>query len=1243
MNLPAKLPLPPPPDRPGDLKRWSNLAGCAHGLAIAELIRRQGLCVVITTDALASQRLGEELAFFLGVDSGFGIAHLPDWETLPYDQFSPYQDIISERLSTLVALAEGRLRGALIVPVATALHRLTPETHVLGSSFMLEVGQRMDIAAFRRRLEKAGYSCVNQVLEHGDFAVRGALLDLYPMGSNEPVRIDLFDDEIDSLRLFDPETQRSGKSIERLHLLPARECPLDEDAITRFRHNWRQRFEGRAIDCPVYKDVSEGLAPAGIEYYLPLFFDGTATLFDYLPQDCTIVLDAGVQAAGEAFLAAVVARWEQYRHDAGRPILRPDELFLRVDELMGASRRWPSVRISDRTTTDADPSDSDIDTDTATERPPGATPTPIREHNDHRTLVQQGSDSQGLAQPGAHAARIELGGEVLTSTTATGDRALAAGIPAAAPPEPVATDGRVDQRSGGLPSLVLEPRAPDPLWRLRAFLASRPGRVLLLAESAGRREVLVDLLRAQGLTPRLLSDWASFIGGTDDLALAVAPLEAGLWLPAAGIAVVAEPLLYGERVSQRKARKRSARDAEGIVRDLAELSIGAPVVHEEHGVGRYLGLVVLEAGGVRGEFLHLEYADGDKLYVPVAQLAMVSRYSGMDPEHVPLHKLGSGAWARARARAAERIRDVAVELLELHARRAARQGYALEIDRDAYRAFAEDFPFEETPDQRAAIEAVLADMRSTRPMDRLVCGDVGFGKTEVAMRAAFAATHADQQVAVLVPTTLLAQQHYQNFRNRFADWPVRVESLSRFRSKKEESSVLEGLADGRVDIVIGTHKLLGEGVKFKRLGLVIVDEEHRFGVRQKERLKSLRAEVDILTLTATPIPRTLSMALSGTRELSVIATAPARRLAIKTFVREWNNGLLTEALLREIGRGGQVYFVNNDVEHIFELAAKVEALVPQARVRVAHGQMAERDLERTMLDFYHQRFNVLVCTTIIETGIDIPTANTIIINRADRFGLAQLYQLRGRVGRSHHRAYAYLLVPSVKNLSGDAKKRLEAIEALEELGVGFTIASHDLEIRGAGEILGEGQSGHIQEIGFGLYSELLERAVAALKAGRIPDLDRPLDHGPEVDLRVPALIPEDYLPDVHIRLMLYKRIAGCPDEDALDDLRAELIDRFGPLPEATRNLLSIARMKLRAGALGMRKVDIGPDGGRIQFDPDPRIDPLTLMKFVQAHQPHYRFDGGDRLRILRKLPEPADRLALMETLLETLGGRAAAA
>jgi transcription-repair coupling factor (superfamily II helicase) len=1143
------------PDGPGDIKRWSGLHGSSQGLAIATLVQSRGFAVVVTPDPLSATRMAESLGFFLAGTATPEVSVLPDWETLPYDQFSPYQDIISERLRSLVALAESRIRGVLVVSVATALHRLTPAAHVLGSSFMLEVGQRLDMAAFRRRLEKSGYRCVNQVLEHGDFAVRGALLDLYPMGSAQPVRIDLFDDVIDTLRLFDAETQRSSETIQKLHLLPARECPLDEDAIVRFRTAWRRRFDGRAMDCPVYQDVSEGLAPAGMEYYLPLFFDSTATLFDYLPEDSVVVLDAGVQDSAESFLQEVAERHEQYRHDIGRPILKPEELFLRVEEFMGGVRAFASVRI------------------------------------------EAGEDESGK-----------------TSGYATGP----------------------------VPGVAVDAKAAEPLGRLKHFIAEFPGRVILLAESAGRREVLLDLFRQHGLPPRVLPDWSSFLGGDESLAIAVAPLDEGVVLESPRIAIIPEAVLFGERVTQRKARKRSTRDAESIVRDLTELSLGSPVVHEQHGVGRYRGLVTLDAGGIVGEFLHLEYADGDKLYVPVSALSLVSRYAGTDPEQAPLHKLGTSAWAKARARAAHRIRDVAAELLELNARRAARQGQSFVLDRDAYRAFSEGFPFEETPDQLAAIEAVIADMRRGQPMDRLVCGDVGFGKTEVAMRAAFIATHAGQQVAVLVPTTLLAQQHYQNFRDRFADWPVRVESLSRFSNRKEEAGVLEGLADGRVDVVIGTHKLLAEGIRFKRLGLVIVDEEHRFGVRQKERLKALRAEVDILTLTATPIPRTLSMALSGTRELSIIATPPQRRLAIKTFVREWHPGMLREALLRELSRGGQVYFVNNDIEHIQEIAAAVQALAPQARVRVAHGQMPERELERTMLDFYHQRFNVLVCTTIIETGIDVPTANTIIINRADRFGLAQLYQLRGRVGRSHHRAYAYLLVPSVKALTGDAEKRLEAIEALEELGVGFTIASHDLEIRGAGEILGDDQSGHIQEIGFGLYSELLERAVAALKSGRIPDLDRPLHQGPEIDLRIPALIPTDYLPDVHTRLMLYKRIASSLDSEALDELRSEMIDRFGPLPEAARNLYAIAYLKLKAAALGIRKVDLSPEGGRVQFEPRPDINLLALMKLVQGSPQHYRFDGTEKLRILRQLPEPEARLQLLSSLIDTLGNSRAA-
>lgn len=1142
------------PTGTGDIKRWVHWPGASKALAIAELIRQQGFAVVFAADPLQAGRLTEGLRFFLADDAGMQVSLLPDWETLPYDAFSPYQDIISERLRTLVALAEGQLRGALVVSVATALHRLTPAQHVLGASLALAVGQRLDLVSFRRRLERSGYRYVNQVLEHGDFAVRGALLDLFPMGCDEPVRIDLFDDVIESLRLFDPETQRSSTSIQNLQLLPARECPLDDESILQFRKAWRERIDGRAMDCPIYQDVSQGLAPAGMEYYLPLFFAETATLFDYLPEACTLVVDEGVEAAGEHFYADCEERYEQYRHDPGRPILKPSELFLRMDAFFAACKRFPSVRI--------------------------------------QTVAAE-------LQPG-------------------------------------------DCEAARVPTVSIDAKAADPLARLRTLLTDFPGRVLLLAESAGRREVLLDLLKQHALAPKLEADWRGFIQGDAALALTVAPLEEGCLLPTAGLAIVAEPQLFGERVAQRKARKRSSRDAESLVRDLSELSIGAPVVHESHGVGRYRGLVTLEAGGVVGEFLHLEYADGDKLYVPVAALALVSRYAGVDPDQAPLHKLGTSAWAKARAKAAERVRDVAAELLELNAKRAAREGQSFAIDRDAYRNFAEGFPFEETPDQLAAIDAVLADMRARQPMDRLVCGDVGFGKTEVAMRAAFVASHAGQQVAVLVPTTLLAQQHYQNFRDRFADWPVKVESLSRFSGRKEETAILQGLADGQVDIVIGTHKLLAETVRFKRLGLVIVDEEHRFGVRQKERLKALRAEVDILTLTATPIPRTLSMALSGTRELSIIATPPQRRLSIKTFVREWNASMLREAVLRELSRGGQVYFVNNDIEHIQELAASVEELAPQARVRVAHGQMPERELERTMLDFYHQRFNVLVCTTIIETGIDVPTANTIIINRADRFGLAQLYQLRGRVGRSHHRAYAYLLVPSVKALTGDAEKRLNAIAALEELGMGFTIASHDLEIRGAGEILGDDQSGHIQEIGFSLYSELLERAVAALKSGRIPDLDTPANQGPEIDLRMPALIPTDYLPDVHTRLILYKRIAGSRDTESLDELKSEMIDRFGPLPDAARNLYAIAYLKLKAAHLGLRKVDLSAEGGRIQFEPKPNIDLMALMKLVQGNPKHYRFDGTEKLRILRQLPEPQDRLELLSRLVETLSLKSAA-
>ncbi|MGD8430297.1 MAG: transcription-repair coupling factor, partial [Ectothiorhodospiraceae bacterium] len=1064
---------PPLPKRPGQRLDWYGLTGGADALAIASAaLSHPGLTVVITATSQLAYHLESELRFFAGPDATLQI--MPDWETLPYDVFSPHQDIVSQRLRTLHALPRAA-SGILIVPASTLIQRLAPPAYLEGNTLMLGVGDRLDLDGMRERLERAGYRCVSEVMEHGEFAVRGSILDLFPMGSEQPFRIDLFDDEVDSIRVFDPDNQRSRDRVERIELLPAREFPTDEAAVSRFRQNYRAAFEGDPTASLIYREVSDGHLPNGIEYYLPLFFEETATLFDYLPDDTLAVRVGAVDQQLTADWEQIAERYEQRRHDRERPLLAPERLFLRPD----------SVRA---------------------------------ELNGIRQIVVAEGDAPGKAQDATFA----------TET---------------------------------LPDLRMDPQAATPLSRVKEFVGNYPGRILFLAETAGRRETLLERLEGIAVRPRQASGWQGFLNDDVGLAIAIAPVESGMLLHDPELAVIPETALFAERAQQRRRRRETGeRDPDAIIRDLTDLHLGAPVVHEDHGVGRYRGLQALTVDGVSTEFLTLEYAGGDKLYVPVSSLHLVSRYTGMDSDAAPLHRLGSEHWDRAKRKAAERARDVAAELLDIYARRAAKQGHAYHYPEDEYLRFAEQFPFEETPDQQNAIDAVLQDLRSDQPMDRVVCGDVGFGKTEVAMRAAFVGVQEGHQVAVLVPTTLLAQQHYQNFADRFADWPVRVELLSRFRSKGEQDSVMRELAEGKVDIVIGTHKLLQDSMKFRNLGLLVIDEEHRFGVRQKEKLKSLRANVDVLTLTATPIPRTLNMSLAGLRDLSIIATPPARRLAVKTFVNQWNSALIQEACLRELHRGGQVYFLHNDVESIERIARELQELVPEARLRVAHGQMRERELERVMLDFYHQRFNVLVCTTIIESGIDVPSANTIVINRADRMGLAQLHQLRGRVGRSHHRAYAYLIAPPKRSMTADAAKRLEAIASLEDLGIGFALASHDLEIRGAGELLGEGQSGQIQEIGFSLYTELLERAVRDLRSGREPALDRPLHHGAEVDLRIPALLPEDYLPDVHSRLVLYKRIANASDRDQLRELQVEMIDRFGLLPEPAKNLFRLTEL-----------------------------------------------------------------------------------
>ncbi len=1138
------LRLPPLPAASGK-QHWGNLPGAALSLAIAEAASNaKRFTLLLTADSQSAERLQEELAFFA---PGLPVLHFPDWETLPYDIFSPHQDIVSQRISALYQLPE-LSHGVLVVPITTALHRLAPKRFLLGSSLVLDVGQKLDVEQMRLRLEAAGYRCVDTVYEHGEFAVRGALIDLFPMGSALPYRIDLFDDEIETLRTFDPENQRSIDKVESIRLLPAREFPLKKEAVTGFRARFRERFDVDFRRCPIYQDLSTGITPAGIEYYLPLFYEETATLFDYLPEDSQVFSLPGIEQAAEQFWSDVRNRYEERRVDPERPLLPPAELFMPVEDCFARLKLWPRVVAS-----------------------------------------------QQDVEPGI---------------------------------------GRERFNAQALPELAIESKASEPLGKLRQFLESYSGRVLFTAESAGRREVLLELLARLKLRPQEVDGWTDFLASDDRLAITIAPLDEGLQLD--NVALVAESPLFGQRVMQRRRREKSRDGGENVIKNLTELREGSPVVHIDHGVGRYQGLVTLEIEGQAQEFLLLQYAEDAKLYVPVASLHLIARYTGSDDALAPLHRLGSETWQKAKRKAAEQVRDVAAELLDIYARRAAREGYAFKDPQVDYETFAAGFPFEETPDQQAAIDAVREDLLSAKPMDRLVCGDVGFGKTEVAMRAAFIAVHGGRQVGVLVPTTLLAQQHYNSFRDRFADWPVRVEVMSRFKSAKEVQNAIAELAEGKIDILIGTHKLLQDDVKFSNLGLVIIDEEHRFGVRQKEQLKALRSEVDILTLTATPIPRTLNMSIAGMRDLSIIATPPARRLSVRTFVMEQQNTVIKEALLRELLRGGQVYYLHNDVKTIEKCAADLQALVPEARVAIGHGQMRERDLEQVMSDFYHKRFNVLVASTIIETGIDVPSANTIIIERADKFGLAQLHQLRGRVGRSHHQAYAYLLTPTRKAMTDDAQKRLEAIANAQDLGAGFVLATHDLEIRGAGELLGEGQSGQIQAVGFTLYMEMLERAVKAIRKGEQPNLEQPLGGGPEINLRLPALIPEDYLPDVHARLILYKRIANAADEDGLKELQVEMIDRFGLLPEPTKNLVRLTLLKLQSEKLGITKIDAGPQGGRIEFSADTSVDPMVLIKLIQSQPKRYKFEGATLFKFQVPMERPEERFNTLEALLERL-------
>jgi transcription-repair coupling factor (superfamily II helicase) len=1146
------MPLTDPglPDADSPLVKWGKLYAAAPALALAEAaLKYERPLIVITQNSREAEQLSDEIAFFAG--ASLPVRVFPDLETLPYDSFSAHPDIASARLATLAELPRAR-RGVWLVAVETLLQRLAPRSYVDAYSLKVHVGERIDLEALRAQLTLAGYAAVTQVVAHGEFAVRGSLLDVFPMGSDSPYRIDMLDRDVDTIRRFDPDTQRSGEKLERILLLPARETPLNPDAVREFRRRYRLRFTGDLTEQAVYRDVSAGQATGGIEFFLPLFFDRTSHLFEYLPPASVLVNMNEAGAGVDALWNGIVERHEQLRHDRYRPILEPAELYLSPAQFAAEMSAWQRVELS------------------TFEWPPG-TPGPV----------------QNFASSAPAQVRIDA-------------------------------------------------RAAEPAAELAAHLGASPARVLLVAESAGRRELLLDLLRARGIQARIFESFASFVGADQRLGITVSRAVSGLKLDAPPLEILTESQLFGDRARQERKRRRAERDPAKILKELNDLALGAPVVHESYGVGRYLGLQTMDVAGYTGEFLVLEYADGDKLYVPVQALHLVSRYTGAPAETAPLHKLGGEQWQKARRKAAERIRDVAAELLDLYSRRAAREGTRMVSGESEYRAFQAGFRFEETADQSAAIDQVLGDMKSGKPMDRVICGDVGFGKTEVALRAAFVAVQAGKQVAVLVPTTLLAQQHFTTFTDRFADWPVRVGSLSRFRTNKEAAAVIDGVAAGSIDIVIATQRLLQGKVRFKDLGLIVIDEEHRFGVRDKEKLKALRAEVDVLTLTATPIPRTLNMAMGGLRDLSLITTPPAERLAVKTFVLEWNETVIREAAMREIRRGGQIYFVHNTVETIEKTAQAIRELVPEASVAVGHGQMRERELEQLMLDFYHRRFNVLVCTTIVESGIDVPTANTIIIDRADRFGLAQIHQLRGRVGRSHHRAYAYLITPPRKAMTADAIKRLEALESLEQLGAGFTLATHDLEIRGAGELLGDEQSGQIEEIGYTLYMELLERAVAALKSGKTADLDKPLDAGPEVDLHLPALIPEDYVPDVHLRLVLYKRIASSRAREELDELKVEMIDRFGPLPPYAQSLFRTAYIKLRAAELGIRKIDAGAGSGYITFEETNKIDAKRVLKLIQGKPKDYRLDGPLKLRFSHDARSEETLFTRIETLVELL-------
>lgn len=1131
MSAVAPFALP----KSSQIVHWPDLNAGSLPFLLSKHLPEKKLKIVLTADAEQAIRIQTAWQFF---NPATRIVFFPDWETLPYEHFSPHQELVSERLSTLWQLKNG-LVDVLLLPLATAMQKIAPPSFLLGRTFWLKTGQQLDTDALKHSLIEAGYNHVTHVVATGEFATRGGILDIFPMGSDTPFRLDLFDNEIDTIKTFDADTQRTLNSVEEICLLPAHEFPTDSDAQKIFRSRFREEISSDPRKATVYEAVSEGHFGAGVEYYLPLFFEEECvSIFDYINEDAILVNLGDIHNEAARIWQDVKQRYTMAQGDPAYPPLAPHYLYMSEDQIGARIKAYARV---------------------------------VPELSNHNSYT--------------------------------------------------------------LPDVAVDRQSDDPLHSLKAFLQQWSGRILICAESLGRRETMLNFMREYQLQPHIVSGWADFLQAKAELCLTIAPLSYGCLLDEQRLAIITEADLYQYVVRGRRTRRKHSAVSDGMLRDLAEIKIGDPVVHEQHGIGRYQGLVTLDLGEGASEMMLLEYAEGSQLYVPVSQLQLISRYAGSAHENVSLHKLGHGAWDKARHKAAEKARDTAAELLNLYARREAQQGHRFSLNEIDYQAFANGFGYEETEDQAAAIAATLKDLCAEKPMDRLICGDVGFGKTEVALRAAFVAAMAGKQVVVLAPTTLLVEQHAQNFADRFADFPIKVAQLSRFNTSKQTQATLAGLADGTVDIVIGTHKLVQPDVHFKNLGLVIIDEEHRFGVRQKEQLKSLRANVDVLTLTATPIPRTLSMALEGLRDFSLITTAPSRRLAVKTFVRPLSDGLIREAVMRELKRGGQVFFLHNEVDTIANAYEKLSSLLPEARIGIAHGQLRERELEQVMRDFLQQRYNVLLCSTIIETGIDIPNANTIIIERADKFGLAQLHQLRGRVGRSHHQAYAYLLVPEA--MTKDAQKRLEAIEMADDLGAGFTLAMQDLEIRGAGEILGEGQSGEMIQVGFTLYTEMLKQAVRNLKKGREPDLDAPLGITSDIKLHSPALLPESYCPDIHARLVLYKRLASSETEAEIDQIHEELIDRFGLLEPAVSTLIASHHLRLEAANLGIDTIDASSESITFTFGKHHRINPATIVAMMQNDK-NYHLVGADKLRVNISIEDVQQRVQIIKNIMKQL-------